>query len=123
MRLYLKLIALVLATATLQQSLLSQDPPSEIWFGLRCSLAYAMHDDTMINRLADEARDLEFGRSLEVRLAAAGADGGQPDPAQGNLPAAGDAAVAPRRWHQGASRSVCWTLRDRAGRRCRSRRR
>ena len=52
MRLYIKLIALLLATATLQRSLLSNDTPSEIWFGLRCSFAYTIHDKQMIDKLA-----------------------------------------------------------------------
>ena len=69
MRLYIKLIALLLATATLQQSLLSQDPPSEIWFGLRCSFAYAINDQPMIYRLADEARDIYYHSTVRVHAA------------------------------------------------------
>ena len=72
MRLYIKLIALIAATVIIQKYGIADSPPSELWFGLRCSLAYAIHDDAMIDRLTDEARQYQFGPVNEIRVAAAG---------------------------------------------------
>jgi hypothetical protein len=68
MRLYSKLFALVLAAAALQRFVLSSESPSEVWFGMRCSYAYVVNDEEMIDRLVVEAREIQFWKEYPVTV-------------------------------------------------------
>ena len=66
-----RLLLPAIATIAIQRGLLSSDRPSEIWFGLRCSLAYAIDDHGMIDRLVEEARDNKYTDATQLRVNAA----------------------------------------------------
>ena len=55
MRLYLKFFALLLLAASLQHYVLGTQSFREIWFGVRCDIAYIRHDEAAIDRLVAEA--------------------------------------------------------------------
>ena len=60
MRLYIKLFGLILLTAVVQKYGFAGDSFGQVWFGLRCSLAYAIDDKPMIERLVTEAHDYRY---------------------------------------------------------------
>jgi hypothetical protein len=62
MRLYFKLFAMILLAICVQRFCLdeSDGPPSQIWFGIRCSYAYLLEDNAMIQRLVAEAHDVDY---------------------------------------------------------------
>jgi len=57
-RFYSKLLAIILLTAAMQHYLLAGENLRLIWFGVRCDIAYAMHDKVMIETLICEAGEL-----------------------------------------------------------------
>ncbi len=72
MRLYIKLFAIILAAAGVQQLIDAGDSPSEVWFGLRCSFAYVIHDESMIASLVEEARGVNLQPPIRVSAAGGG---------------------------------------------------
>ena len=59
MRLYVKLLAIILLAAAVQRYVLAGSELSDLWFGMRCSFAYTTHDDRLLKRLVLEARQHE----------------------------------------------------------------
>ena len=72
MRLYIKLFAFVLLFAGLQQTFFTEEPPSQLWFGMRCELAYWMNDKPWIERLVTEANDIRYQAEYPMIVNAAG---------------------------------------------------
>ena len=55
MRLYLKLTILILLTVAIHKHAVISKGTGELWFGMRCQLAYTMNDRKMIDRMIAEA--------------------------------------------------------------------
>jgi hypothetical protein len=54
MRLYLKLLAILLIAAAIQSRAPSGPGHDELWFALRCQLANLTHDEVLKAKLVDE---------------------------------------------------------------------
>jgi hypothetical protein len=72
MRLYIKLFAFILLSVGVQRFLLTDEPSSQLWFGLRCEAAYWINDKPWIERLVNEAGDIRDRSDTVLIVNAAG---------------------------------------------------
>jgi hypothetical protein len=68
-RLYIKLFLLAFAAIIIQREVLADGKGSELWFGIRCQIAYATDDQQLLDRLIEEAHDHDFGPRSRVNAA------------------------------------------------------
>ena len=74
MRLYLKLAILILIAVAIQKRTAVCKNLDEVWFGVRCDLAYKINDQQMIDRMVVEAAQRTHAEWAEcaARVNAAG---------------------------------------------------
>lgn len=58
MRFYSKLLVILVLTAAMQHYFLAHENFRLLWFGVRCNIAYATHDNAMLENLIGEAGEL-----------------------------------------------------------------